>query len=511
MRIKLVAMLLLAVMLVTSITACTPNVTDPTGTSTPTGTTATTEDLSIVKDGSSKYSIVYPNYESVDGSESVAHTQAKKIATAIFNATGVELPVVSDNSVSDYEIIVGACNRDEYVAVKRTKNYNIGYNGKKLVLAAGGDEALAAAADAFIEEASGENTFAFPTDIALNYTYTPENAIADGATDVIFAPDILVEYMQVEYSKKMALAFADGNANLFMPNPITLAWTDSGEDEFVVLLSDNSEFKNSINYKVTDPYVDVINLKRNCEYFWKVQKTDGTDLTSVFSFKTSDAQPRTLYIDGVINTRDIGGYVTEDGLKRIKQGMIYRSAELTDITEAGADVLMNVLGVKTQLDLRTASDGEAIEVPILTDRGINYINESITYYQKLFNESKFPDEIHEFRDAIKVFANPENYPIIVHCAIGTDRTGTVAFFIQGLCGVHWKELYREYELSYFADINNTASNPRIDDFTSMYQRLKNYKDKNLSLAENIAAFLLDIGVTQDEIDSIRSIMLEDVQ
>ncbi|MBR5388667.1 MAG: tyrosine-protein phosphatase, partial [Clostridia bacterium] len=41
----------------------------------------------------------------------------------------------------------------------------------------------------------------------------------------------------------------------------------------------------------------------------------------------------------------------------------------------------------------------------------------------------------------------KNYPIYVHCNAGADRTGTVAFLINGLLGVSFEDLTRDFELT----------------------------------------------------------------
>ena len=71
----------------------------------------------------------------------------------------------------------------------------------------------------------------------------------------------------------------------------------------------------------------------NTTYYWQViasLENGGKVYSSIYSFTTADTI-RTVTIDGVSNTRDIGGYETEFGY--IKQGLVYRSARLESITE----------------------------------------------------------------------------------------------------------------------------------------------------------------------------------
>ena len=144
---------------------------------------------------------------------------------------------------------------------------------------------------------------------------------------------------------------------------------------------------------------------------------------------------------------------------------------------------------------------------MLDDAGIKYYNASVVAYESIFNK-KHPERVDEVRKAIALFADPDNYPIVFHCAIGTDRTGTIALLLQGLLGVDNVEVYKNYYLSWFAACISEDVDSRVNSFFQTYNKLSRYVSKDRSLAENTEAFLLSIGVTQEEIDSIRSIMIE---
>ena len=65
--------------------------------------------------------------------------------------------------------------------------------------------------------------------------------------------------------------------------------------------------------------------------------------------------------------------------------------------------------------------------------------------------------------------------IFFHCTIGSDRTGTIAYFLEGLLGVSEEDRVEDYELSYFYGMTNrhryhdnlsgSSINPR---FTTMH-------------------------------------------
>lgn len=41
----------------------------------------------------------------------------------------------------------------------------------------------------------------------------------------------------------------------------------------------------------------------------------------------------------------------------------------------------------------------------------------------------------EIAKALRVFVDPENYPVLVHCIHGKDRTGLIVMIIMLLCSV----------------------------------------------------------------------------
>ena len=100
------------------------------------------------------------------------------------------------------------------------------------------------------------------------------------------------------------------------------------------------------------------------EYYWEIVATNDTDTVSsnLKESKVIDDKIRNLYIDGVTNVRDLGGYLVNG--KITKQGLIYRTSKLNDdesttplISEKGIDAF-NKLGVKTEIDLRKTVDNE---------------------------------------------------------------------------------------------------------------------------------------------------------
>ena len=221
---------------------------------------------------------------------------------------------------------------------------------------------------------------------------------------------------------------------------MVLKWKAEKGYSYKVFISTDPSFETSKCFTTKKGFVKVRRLLRNKKYYWKVEGTKGgkTKYSRVSSFKTNEIA-RIIRISGVSNFRDLGGCVTYDN-SRIRQGMIYRSATLDKIKPAGRKIIRRVLGIKTDLDLRRIGEGTA---GTKSPAGINYINCQGTNYASVFRD----DTKERIYRSFKVFADPGNYPIVFHCTYGRDRTGTLAFLINGLLGAKQQDLYMDYELT----------------------------------------------------------------
>ncbi|MBP5248471.1 MAG: tyrosine-protein phosphatase [Lachnospiraceae bacterium] len=322
-------------------------------------------------------------------------------------------------------------------------------------------------------------------------------------------------------TEKMLGAIADGyeNVNKYatgtkewsIPEPVKHTWTITSRKKgdpvsFEMKLSESPDMADAKIFTVTEPFCDVYNLKIGTKYYWTVTAkfSDGSEATSrVTEYITADTAPRVLYIDGVTNCRDLGGWRTFEG-QRVRQGMIIRTARYNDdgkeslnITEKGIDTMVNTLGVKTELDLRR----DEIRTESALGAGVNYINIPMAGTVV----SKIRDYDEKLRQVIGVFAVEENYPIAVHCSIGTDRTGLVCFLINSLLGVQENDLYLDYVFSNFGHISSLR---KASEIKEQYLRVIN-GFPGRTLPDRTEKYLLEIGVTQEEIDAIRNILLEE--
>ena len=292
--------------------------------------------------------------------------------------------------------------------------------------------------------------------------------------------------------------------DIYQRETVRLEWKAiRNAKNYSVAVAKRRDFSDQVVYQTEECSLELDNLLANTDYYWKVEANEKT--SKVRSFHTSDTV-RTVNINGVSNTRDCGGWKTEDG-GTVKQGLIYRGAKLEDITEEGKKTMIEELGIRTELDLRTNEE---------TDGGISILGNSVHYlnYSGPYYCGRNGIDAQEYREAllgeIRTFADADNYPIYVHCALGRDRTGTICFLINALLGVSEQDLYLDYEYSFLSSagtIDAPIVNDMIAAYGKMYYYVRGYAPDE-SMAEATEKFMLEIGVKQEEIDTIRKLLIE---
>ena len=316
-----------------------------------------------------------------------------------------------------------------------------------------------------------------------------------------------------------ATEYAIGQLEFSWPVPVTLEWSVAGAEgkvKYTVNLSEKEDMSKAKEYESEYNTLQITNLKIGTTYYWTVtavfttgkgeEKTEQTYTSAVRSFTVSADCPRNLQVDGVTNFRDMGGYVTESG-RVVKQGLIFRCGTISDgkpgevrakVTDDGKKTMLEELGIKSELDLRMAENGENGQITkSVLGKKVNYYNCPMSYDGNIL-EINAP----EIKAAFDVFADKDNYPIFFHCAIGTDRTGCVAFLLNGLLGVDEESLYRDYMFSNYGLIWGSRDGGAI---TSYIERMQKFGGERLS--DRIRNYLLSIGMTNEQLDNIVEIML----
>ena len=293
--------------------------------------------------------------------------------------------------------------------------------------------------------------------------------------------------------------------------PVTISWhSDKKAKSFAVKYSDNPYFFNCEKKNIDGCLneIQVYNLLKATEYFIEISALyqDGTTEKIIRSFTTSDNGPRPIQIEGVYNTRDLGGYLLSNG-KRTKQNMIFRGGalppckyyETVGITKNGKAYMSDTLGKKTEIDFRSPQEAENGKDSTIPRAKLVYAY--INGYDEIINCTE------GYRKLFSLLADKKNYPIYLHCTGGADRTGTVCFLINALLNVDNQSLIEDYEFSSFSyynirSINGGWTMPFWENFTNL---INSFDGKNIN--ERVEKLMLSIGVTQEEIGSLRKIMI----
>jgi protein tyrosine/serine phosphatase len=190
--------------------------------------------------------------------------------------------------------------------------------------------------------------------------------------------------------------------------------------------------------------------------------------------------PPTPTIHGVHNFRDFGGYAA--GARRVRRGVLYRSAHHAQASDDDLETLA-ALNLAAIVDLRRPHERrrdpsrrwrDFAATVIDNDHGDPPPGEDDPYHIMLRRPDLSVAVIHEwnlryYREApfeprhIDLFARyfaalgAGKGPVLIHCAIGRDRTGILAALTQHLLGVHRDDIMHEYLL--------TNDNPRLAERT----------------------------------------------
>ncbi len=321
---------------------------------------------------------------------------------------------------------------------------------------------------------------------------------------VDFHTEAQANYLKDDY--KNFKSYADGTKELSIPNPVKIEFKGDGSQSYKVLLSESEDLSNPVEIKTESgkdgDSFSVYNLKVGKTYYYQVTGENKTGEIEKFTI-ASDA-PRNLFVEGVTNVRDIGGW--KYGENTVKQGVIFRTSKFNKdesselmVTENGINTLVNELGIKTEIDLRTFDDNEnggITESPL--GNGVKYVSIPIVSGGNIITLNK-----DKLKDIFAVFGDESNYPICFHCSIGTDRTGMLAFLINGLMGASEEDLYRDFLFSNFGEIGSV----RTPSIIKTYMTTVDLASGN-NLSEKIRNFLINNGVAEADLNTLVKMLTE---
>lgn len=295
--------------------------------------------------------------------------------------------------------------------------------------------------------------------------------------------------------------YAYGVEELSRPNPITIDFVDNKDveenNEYFIEYANNSSFSNPIIKITSERKYDLYNLKLGQDVYYRIStKYDSLEKATVYHFKVNNLGPRNLFIDGVSNVRDIGGYdsyLVENG--KIRQGLFFRGAQLDDITTDGIKELLN-LGIRYEIDIRNSED---MVSPFKdnTTYPINYIGIEIRNETSTERFFEFNDE---YKTIFTIIESAEEHPVYLHCQAGADRTGIMSSILLALLGASYEDIAKDFLFTNFSIYGSREIETRFS-FSWWMDELDKLEGNNLS--EKTANFLKSKGITDNQIENIK--------
>ena len=238
--------------------------------------------------------------------------------------------------------------------------------------------------------------------------------------------------------------------------------------------------------------------------------------------------------EGCFNFRDIGGYPNQDG-KRIKKGLYFRAGRQDRMSEQ--DLLkLSDLNISTQIDLRRPDEISQQGKGPLEEMGAEHVNIAVIpeggsdQLSRLVGDTGISGKRYlgylEFGPSswlrlFEILASKERLPVVLHCTAGKDRTGVSTAFLLSILNVSRDLIEADYLLTNLdterqADfIEGSVGYPEGYDRQAMIAAagvpvtaMKDFLDGVESKWGSALEYLEDIGITQVQMESIRTNFLE---
>ncbi len=167
---------------------------------------------------------------------------------------------------------------------------------------------------------------------------------------------------------------------------------------------------------------------------------------------------RALQVDGLLNVRDLGGLSTADG-RRVRRGRVIRSDNLRGLTDQGVVSLVRDVRPRLVVDLRTEAECEREGCGLSHIQDIRYVNVALTPKAALdeaqvaagLATNLYDDYLLQIRDnsapmvrGLRLLAEEDHLPAVVHCTAGKDRTGVLVALLLDLLGVEREQVVADY-------------------------------------------------------------------
>ena len=216
---------------------------------------------------------------------------------------------------------------------------------------------------------------------------------------------------------------------------------------------------------------------------------------------SSEFKQQFIPVQGIVNARDLGGYIMQDG-RKLRDGAFIRTAHMADATDTDLQYLSEIPLAKV-IDFRKEEEKRGKDdrmVPgaeyicLDIDASGNLVNQASDDEKKLFTGQKQfdikkfmlmaafnqtaqmiahqmypnlffdPDCQKQFRQFFRLILETENGAILYHCTQGKDRTGIASALILAALGASRETIVADFDATnrvYEKEVRRCCRNVRL--------------------------------------------------
>jgi protein-tyrosine phosphatase len=188
------------------------------------------------------------------------------------------------------------------------------------------------------------------------------------------------------------------------------------------------------------------------------------------AYPEAQSYDRVIHLQGTSNTRDIGGYQTGD-LRTVRWRQVIRSDNLSRLTANDFEKL-EAISVRTVIDLRTDREREQSPTVWLGNNPPRFFhfpigdahNDWFNAQRRMMRNNRFTEKQalkhmvegyrmiaeegpHSYQKMMELVLDQSNWPILIHCNAGKDRSGVAVTLLLEALGVDRETIMEEFLLT----------------------------------------------------------------
>ena len=294
-------------------------------------------------------------------------------------------------------------------------------------------------------------------------------------------------YSADDYSVSSIENYLTGSGRKDWAQSVTFKWTihpDATGQRLLVSTTPGFELYDSYDKADEDSTHTLSGLEPQKLYYYKVIATFNgrTDTLISSAFKTTGSV-KMINLKKVYNVRDFGGWTGMNGHK-VQYGKLFRGSRLKGNTSEGGKVISTEdvkdllrLGISAELDLRSNDETNSTTSALNREYSYSRIADAINA-QGMYVTCN--DAYIKALNTIIGWMKDNSEIVYINSTYGAERTGTLAFLINGLLGVSEEDLSKDYELSSFSGDKKAPVCKRNEgDFPAMVAAIKGLNGNTL--------------------------------